>query len=90
MFRINDNKGFQITFANGWTISVQIGLGNYHTNRDLNSLDFKTSVPTPTAEIAAWDKDEKWYEFENDTVKGWVSPNELLEFMNMIAEKGRQ
>ena len=87
MFRINDNRGFQITFDNGWTVSVQIGDGNYHSNRDLSSNDFKTSIPTPNAEIAAWDKNDNWYEFDTDTVKGWVSPNEVLDFMNMIAAK---
>ena len=39
------------------------------------------------AEIAAWDKNDNWYEFDTDTVKGWVSPNEVLDFMNMIAAK---
>jgi hypothetical protein len=28
MFRINDNKGFSITFDNGYTVSVQFGPGN--------------------------------------------------------------
>ena len=31
-FRITEGKGFQITFANGYTASVQFGSGNYCSN----------------------------------------------------------
>lgn len=31
-FRIQDGKGFQITFENGWTVSVQFGVYNYCNN----------------------------------------------------------
>lgn len=33
MFRITDNKGFQITFKNGYTISCQFGTSNYCDRR---------------------------------------------------------
>lgn len=32
-FSITDNKGFQLTFENGWIVSVQFGPGNYGDNR---------------------------------------------------------
>lgn len=32
-FSITDNKGFQLTFENGWMVSVQFGPGNYGDNR---------------------------------------------------------
>ena len=40
-FRITGGKGFHITFANGYTISVQFGPGNYgdNYNRDIGSED---------------------------------------------------
>lgn len=32
MFRSTENRGFQMTFANGYTISCQFGAGNYCDN----------------------------------------------------------
>jgi len=34
-FAITDGKGFHMTFANGYTISVQWGRGNYCDNYDM-------------------------------------------------------
>jgi hypothetical protein len=87
MFKTTGPTGFHITFDNGWTVSVQFGGGTYSDNKqeDPFSSDNKESS---TAEIAAWNKDG-WYEFEteNDNVRGYVSANDVLEFMNMIANK---
>lgn len=81
-------KGFHITFDNGWTVSVQYGYGNYCSNNELECILIDSEAPAcPDAEIAAWDKDNVWYEFESDTVKGSVTPKELLTFMNMIEAK---
>ena len=96
MISINENKGFSMTFANGWTVSVQIGVMNYCSNRALESVShlstkdrikyFNSSKPSPNAEIAAF-KGKKWHDFGDDTVKGWCKPDEILDFMNMIKEK---
>lgn len=32
MFSVNGNKGFHITFKNGYTLSTQFGYGNYCDN----------------------------------------------------------
>lgn len=103
MFSINDHMGysggFQMTFENGWTISVQWGYGNYCANRDK-----KGSFPCPDAEIAAWPNGkvsdnvrvlcEHWFDFGGygegedyypEHVKGWCKPDEVLKYMNMIA-----
>jgi len=32
--RITDGKGFGMSFANGWAVSVQFGYGNYADNYD--------------------------------------------------------
>ena len=85
MISINENRGFSITFSNGWTVSVQIGRGCYCANKDSEG-DFNTSEPSPDAEIAAFKGDE-WHDFGSDTVKGWCKPDEILDFMNMIKEK---
>lgn len=75
------SRGFWMTYANGWTVSVQFGLGNYCENRD------GTEMKSRDAEIAAWDRDGNWYRFENDDVKGHVTPEEATEFMALIASK---
>jgi hypothetical protein len=33
MFKITLGKGIHMTFANGWTVSIQWGIGNYCDNR---------------------------------------------------------
>jgi hypothetical protein len=43
------NHGFQMTFANGCTISVQFSKGNYCDQGET------------TAEVAVRDKDDNWY-----------------------------
>jgi hypothetical protein len=51
-FRAEKNElhqGFQMTFANGCTISVQFSKGNYCDQGET------------TAEVAVWDKDYNWY-----------------------------
>lgn len=74
------SRGFQMKFTNGWTVSVQFGFGNYCDNRD----DPKTS--SPNAEIAAWDKDDYWYNFGDDKVQGWVKAEEVAEFIHRISK----
>ena len=74
-FHITRNSGFHITFQNEWTVSVQWHDGSY------------SDLGKTTAEIAAWDKDNNWHDFGMDTVKGYVSANEVSEFISMIAAK---
>lgn len=70
------NNGFHITFENGYTVSVQFGKVNYSNQGET------------TAEVAAWDPDGEWVRLsEHDTIKGWCTPNEVLEIMNQIANK---
>ena len=92
MFRITDGKGFQITFENGWTVSVQFGFGNYCANRDNKSASmlfgmYDGPVESLTAEIAAWDKNGVWYDFGNDTVMGHVTPDLVAGFIDEVARK---
>lgn len=95
-FRITEGKGFQMTFANGWTVSVQFGPYNYTSNRDLNPRSGESYIRamrdageqgSPDAEIAAWDSNGVWYDFGNDKVKGWVKADEVAAFIQMIANK---
>ena len=94
--------GFQIDFENGWTVSIQFGIGNYCDNRYNKGNPF-TDIPdfldSTTAEIAAWptnsrgwSKDtstKEWYVFEHgDQVDGYKKPDTVLEFMNMVSKFG--
>lgn len=68
-------SGFQITFENGNTISVQFGFGNYCSNT------YESKPESLTAEIAIWDKDKNWHQFEGDTVKGWVGADKVADWI---------
>jgi len=89
-FCINENKGFKMTFENGWTISVQFGYGNYCQNyHHPNGFNFGKNqelVTSTNAEIAIWDKDGKWYNFGSDTVKGYCSVNEVAKWIERVSK----
>lgn len=89
MFKVTDGKGFQMTFANGWTVSVQWGFGNYcdnyHKQWSLNANVVMGAEGSATAEIAAWDANKVWYKFPTDTVKGYCTPDEVADFIKMIS-----
>tara|TARA_B100000497_G_scaffold14651_1_gene16914 strand:- start:301 stop:675 length:375 start_codon:yes stop_codon:yes gene_type:complete len=77
-FEISDNKGFTITYQNGYTVSVQFGSGNYCTNRD---LPYGEEVPpSDTAETALMTKDG-FVEYQGDDVQGHMSPADVLKLM---------
>jgi hypothetical protein len=91
-FHSCENKGFQITFQNGWTISVQFGVGNYCARKDY-SAPFGAErrerlVHSPNAEIAIWNKDNHWISFGNDTVLGNVTPDEVALWIAEITQWG--
>ena len=69
-------------YRTSWTVSVQFGKGNYISDRDHHGQSVD-------AEIAAWDKDGKWYYFsdQNDNVKGWMKTDDVADFMAMIKAK---
>ena len=78
-FKTTENKGFQITFDNGITLSTQFGPGNYADNYDAPFL-FGDKMPrfysSDESEIAIWKKDGTWitkeYEDRGDNVLGYV------------------
>ena len=91
MIKINNNlksmkdvktqvaSGIQMKFANGNTISIQFGFGNYGSNRD------KSEPQTLTAEVAIWDASDNWYQFEGDTVEGWCNADEVAKWIHFAA-----
>jgi len=94
-FKITAGKGFHITFANGWTVSVQFGFGNYCDGRDLHRIPDDISAydqeagakGDTTAEVAFWSPDGELQRLEgwNDTVAGWQSPADVIALFNHVA-----
>jgi len=88
MFVSTGNKGFQMVFENGWTISVQFGYGNYcDNNHHPEGFDFakKTEiVKSSDAEIAIWDKDGEWFDFGGDTIKGYCTADEVADWIEKV------
>ena len=92
-FRSTERKGFQITFENGLTVSVQWGAGNYCSNyydRDYRAVIDKEST---TAEAAVW-SENCWVnamdfltgEFPTEyqgyaEVAGYLSADEIAELL---------
>lgn len=79
MFKTNtvpNTDGFTITFANGYTISVQWSNNHYcHKNEKLGQ----------TAEVAAWDANNNWYDLqEDDAVIGWQTPDQVAALIQKI------
>ena len=101
-FAITRHKGVRIKFANGWSISIQWGPGNYTTaerNRSPWSKDDWHGWLAPKraefwgsedAEIAILQPNGNWYRPEGedwgDDVKGYCTPDDVLKYMNMIAK----
>lgn len=79
LWKPEQGKGFHITFPNGWTVSVQWGEGNYCDS----TLEKNGHWKGQTAEVWAWPSDE---ERKNPYhVQGFLTPMEVLEFLNEIA-----
>lgn len=83
MFRITDNKGFQITFDNGYTVSVQFGPGNYGSNYN---LDFMANMNKPQSatlvETALIAPNGDFVAYEGEDVQGYVNADGVLELLN--------
>ena len=97
-FASTENKGFRMTFKNGITASVQFGPANYCDARSFAMGSFDAPLKDPrrcwdsdTAEVAAWDKEGTWITKKvipnlNDAVKGWMTTDEVLAFLNKCAK----
>ncbi len=87
-FKVNDNKGFHVTFENGNTVSVQFGRGNYCSNYDTprDMLVQDGVVESHDAECTAWGSDGAWHKLgDNDDVIGWQHPADVLALLNRMA-----
>lgn len=101
MIKITENKGFQMTFDNGLTISCQIGSNNYCANRDFNKRYGAEMLQSITecdnCEIAIWDEDNRWItgeifremgmESTEDAVAGWVDTMTVAKVIAYVSTK---
>ena len=83
------NKGFQMTFENGFRISVQGGVGNYCQRKD--DGDFDESMKTEfwesnSAEIAVFNKDREFITITNypDVVAGWLNTDKVAKVITVV------
>lgn len=87
MFTSTRNHGFQMEFNNKITISVQFGAGNYCERKNvpfIGDMDVPL-VRSNDAEIAIWNKEGKWFNFDDDEVKGHVDTDEVAKWIVMCS-----
>ena len=87
-FVATNNKGFQMTFENGFRISVQWGPGNYC---EVKGADFGAAMKTDfwestSAEIAVFGKDGEFITITNypDVVAGWLSTDKVAKVITIV------
>jgi len=93
MFSVSGNQGFQLTFANGNTVSVQFGPSNYCNPEHPKGRNAAFDAPmkavgawkSTTAEVAAWNADGEWHNFGYDQAAGWLDAEEVLTFVSFVA-----
>jgi len=86
MFRAIQDKGFQVSFLNGLTISVMFGKGNYCEHR---SAEADPPNGSKDAEIAVWETKTGEYVFADGFAGtglcGWLTPEEIATAMATVA-----
>jgi len=93
MFAVHSGSGFQVTFTNGYQVSVMFGANNYcekrHTPDDGKS--FRTSEDCEVAvllgdEFVTEKFDAVGHKVDfTGMVAGWVTPNEVAALMAEVA-----
>lgn len=89
-----DKGHFGITFDNGYTLSIFNGFGSYsdnHFKTDLLKQDDMLGIESQTCEIAIIYEGELVTQNHidcGDSVKGYITPNELVDIMKMVSELG--
>lgn len=87
MFKVINDKGFQLTFNNGLTISVMFGQGNYCDSRMHNINNGWLGIhECVDAEIGIWDANDVWLNFGHDTVKGYCDADNVANWITIVSE----
>ncbi len=92
MFNINQGKGFQMKFDNGYELSVQFGVHNYCERHSHNPDHFYTNdqyhelYSSNDAEVAVFNPYDNFVQLSDyDAVVGHVTPDELARFIPLVA-----
>lgn len=92
-FNITEGKGFQMTFENGFTISVQWGYHNYCSNKsyhqEVEGERKERFFGAESAEIAVWHKDSgmNFLPIEGNCfghVIGWLNADEVASWITKV------
>lgn len=86
MFAITGHKGFQLTFENGCTISVQFGPGNYCQNRsaDFNAPMEKSRWASVDAEVAILLPNGDFHQITDyDKAEGWQTVEDVCRWIEV-------
>jgi len=93
-FLATRNKGFRMTFENGFAISVQWGPGNYceKKDEDFDKPQKERFWESCSAEIAVIDTNNNIQENSSvgmislgrDTVEGWVSADQVAKVITIV------
>ena len=99
MFRTNSNKGFLMEFNNGFGISVQWGIMNYCSAKNLsefsfdadiemkgNSKGFRNAWESNTAEIAVFKGEKMMSVGDNDQVIGWLTTDDVAKVIEIVSK----
>ena len=90
MFKVMSNKGFHMTFDNGFTISVQFGKGNYCGSRHIEDNGtfeaWENKIwQSPDAEIAVLHNESLLSIGQYDQVIGWVSADSVAKAIHIVS-----
>ena len=81
--RSYNNRGFHLTFQNGWTISVMFGPSTYSSNRtaiDKGGAEWKAT----SADVAIWDVEGKDLQLSSGISRGWTSPDKIAKLIAFV------
>lgn len=87
------DRGFHMTFENGWTISVQFGTYNYCSARNQSIEDDRKWLDElcPDAEVAIFDPTGAFVNFKSgDSVRGWSNPDDVALIMGWVQSQGQK
>ena len=90
--RSYENRGFQLTFGNGWTVSVMFGPGTYSSNRAAPRSNWRTDsheYKSQTADVSIWDPKGETIKLSAELSHGWSSSDmvaKLIGFTQSLPE----
>ena len=89
-FIVARNKGFAMTFENGFTISFQWGTENYceKKNTTIHPTDpmKHDRWDSLSAEVAVFENEKMISIGDDDDIIGWCSPDEVAKYIEIVSK----